>query len=282
MTSRRTGFLLTAGMLLGLFSELPQATAHQGLHRQIEALSRRIGSSPREPALYLRRGELYRRHGDWSEALADFDHAQKLAPELVDVEFHKGRLLLSAGKPKEAKESLDRFLAVKRHHILALVTRARARVKLGEFLAAARDYGTATARLRDGGQKARPEYYLECARALQAAGEIHVDAAARCLDEGIRCLGPLPSLQNAAIRLELLRKRYDAALRRLDQTFGKQARKENWLARRADILAEAGRDAEARAALEAAITALDLLPVHRRQTRAVSRLRAKLLSTLER
>lgn len=92
------------------------------------------------------------------------------------------------------------------------------------------------------------------------------------LDQGMRHLGPLVSLQHYAISLELQRNQYNAALVRLDQIAAKSSRKETWLLRRAEIMAKAGRNNEAMDALNNALAALHLLPQHRGNTRAMREL----------
>ena len=95
------------------------------------------------------------------------------------------------------------------------------------------------------------------------------------LDEGINKLGPLVTLELAAIDLELRRDNYDAALARLDVITAQSERKEMWLVRRGEILSAAGRSEEAREAFNAALTAIDSLPPARRQSKAITALQLR-------
>jgi len=103
----------------------------------------------------------------------------------------------------------------------------------------------------------------------------------RGLDEGINKLGPVVTLQLAAIDLELRRKNYDAALTRLDQITAKSERKEAWLVKRGEILKLAGRDDEARTAFNAALVAIEALPPAYRQSRTVIALELRARSALK-
>ena len=58
------------------------------------------------------------------------------------------------------------------------------------------------------------------------------------------------------------------------------ARKETWLARRADILARAGRTDQARSAYAAALTAIEALPAATRRTKAVAELEGRVRRAL--
>ena len=257
----------------------PPALAHPAIEVQVAALTKQIELDPGNATLYLRRGELHRVHRDWDTAMADYERAHSLDPELDIVHLSRGRMLLEAGWPKAAKVALDRFVSRRPDHVTARVTRARVLAKLGRYRAAAADFTRAIALIQSP-HKPIPEYYLERARALAAAGPAHLDQALRGLDEGVERLGPLVTLQLYAIELELKAKRYDAALARLDRIAAGAARKERWLARRGEILAHAGRHAEARAAWVQARTAIAALPPRRRGTRAVAELENRIRMAL--
>lgn len=257
----------------------PPAAAHGPIHEQIATLASRITADSQNAALYLKRGELHNHHREWDAALADYDRAARLDPTLAAVDLARGRTLLDAGRPGPAKLALDRFLAKHSDHAEALGTRARALVKLGQRLAAAADYTRAIAAW-EGLNRPHPEYYLERARALAAEGGDHVKEALRGLDEGIQRLGPLVTLQLYAIDLELAANRYDAALARLQTLAAQSPRKEPWLARRGEILEQAGRVAPARLAYEQALAAIESLPARHRKTRATTELEAQIHAAL--
>ena len=218
------------------------APAHEGLHEQIAAITAKIKRDPKNASLYLQRGELHRLHRDWTRAAADYDRAERLQPSLKIVELARGKMLFESGRFKSAKLTLDRFLSQQPGHYGALLTRARVLAKLRDRNAAAKDYTAALAL----SSPPEPELYHERANVL-AGDEHHIDEALRGLDEGIRRLGPVVTLQLAAIDLELRRKNYDAALARLDQITAQAERKQPWLARRSEILKLASGDEQARA-----------------------------------
>jgi predicted Zn-dependent protease len=255
--------------------------AHPELERQIADATARIEAHPADPELRLKRGELHRLHRDWPAAEADYAAARRLDPNLAAVDLVLGTMLLEAGRAAEARVTLDRFLARVPRHATGLATRARAWVELGRPLAAAEDY---TRALRSLGpdERALPDYYLERARALAAAGPRHLDQAIAGLDEGLAALGQPVTLQLLAIDLEVQRKRPDAALARLERVAAAASRQEAWLVRRGEILEQAGRAEEARTAYRSALEAIERLPPGRRTTRAVERLEAEARGALAR
>ena len=265
--------LAAAAACLGIALALP-TQAHEGLHEQIADVTAQIRREPTNASLYLKRGELHRLHRDWDSAFADYGRAEQLNPRLDEVKFGRGRAYLEAGKPGEAKIWLDRFLMAKPAHVDALVTRARVLVNLKQSIAAAADYSRAIEQLA----KPKPEYYIERAQALAAGG--HNEEALSGIDEGVKKLGPLVTLQLFAIELELSRKSYDAALSRLEQIAVQSPRKESWLARRGEILLLAGRKNEAREAFKASLAAIEALPQHHRTTKATLELERRVRTAL--
>jgi len=249
--------------------------AHEGLHEQIAALTAKIKRDPKNASLYLQRGELHRLHRDWMRASADYDRAERLQPSLQIVDLARGKMLFDSGRLQRAKLTLDRFLFRQPEHYEGLITRARVLAKLGAQMDAAKDFTQALSL----SSVPEPELYLERANVL-AADVRQLEEALRGLDEGINKLGPLVTLQLAAIDLELRRKNYDGALVRLDQITAQSQRKEAWLVRRGEILKLVGRDEEARAAFNAALTAIESLPPAHRQSRSVSALEVRARSAL--
>jgi len=265
-------FIWLVAICVGL--SLP-VQAHEGLHEQIAAITAKIKRDPKNASLYLQRGELHRLHRDWMRAAADYDRAERLQPGLQIVDLARGKMLFDSGKLQRAKLTLDRFLSRQPAHYEGLITRARVLVKLGARTDAAKDFTRALSLA----SIPEPELYLERANVV-AVGVAQLPDALSGLDEGINKLGPLVTLQLVAIDLELRRKNYDGALVRLEQITAQSQRKEAWLVRRGEILKLAGRDAEARAAFNAALTAIESLPPAHRQSRSVSALELRARSAL--
>ena len=250
------------------------AFAHGPLLEQIEKLTAEIARDPGNAQLYIRRGELHRVHEEWDAALADYRRAQTLAPAEDRIDFLRGRALQEAGRSGQAKTALDVYLARHPGHVEARVARARALRALGEYRAAVDDYAHAIERI----SRPDPDLYLERARTQLAAGD-PVQAIAG-IDAAVERLGPIPSLQLFAIELDVQQGRVDAALLRLDVLAARSPRKETWLARRGEILAQAGRPDEARTAYVAALAALEALPPAPRHTKAIVDLEGQVRSAL--
>lgn len=258
------------------FALLPSfARAHEGLHEQIVGITAKIKRDPKNASLYLQRGELHRLHRDWGRASADYNTAARLQPELKIVDLARGKMLFESGRLQRAKVTLDRFLGQQPGHYEGLITRGRVLARLGVRNDALRDFTQALAK----SSPPDPDIYLERAQVL-AGDQQRVGEALSGLDEGIKRLGPLVTLQLAAIELELRRQNYDGALNRLDLIAAQSERKEAWLVRRGEILRLAGQEAEACEAFNAALIAIDSLPPDRRQSKTVTALQLRARTAL--
>ncbi len=262
-------------------SPAPPLGAHVEIERQVSDVSKKIAENPGDASLYLKRGELYRQHHDFDLALADFEAAATLAPDLAAVDLARGLTLLDAGRPQLSLPCLDRFLARLPAHVEGRVTRARALLALGRRLEAALDF-TDAIHISTEERPPRPEHYLERAQALRAEGPEHLEEALDGLEEGIARLRSPAVLEGLAAELELARGNLPGALEHLEKAWAGSPRRETFLERKADILERADRLDEACLAYEAAQAALESLSPGKRGSRAMIELQARIGSGLER
>jgi hypothetical protein len=250
------------------------AVAHDDLANQIAALTAQIAQQPRSAELLLRRAGLYRLQREWAASLADLDRAERLDPNLQTVDLIRAWLYFDKTEWLLAERSATRLLDRQPRHVTALLLRARARLRLGRRQPAIDDFGAAL------NERPLPDVYLERARAIAEGTGGSVEQSLRSLDAGVARLGPVVTLELAAIDLEMRLNRYDAALARLDRVSAPASRQDTWLARRGDIFARAGRIEEARAsyraALDAAVTQSARKPPSRASRDLIEQVRASL------
>lgn len=252
---------MTRRLLLLLLLAAPMF-AHEGLHEQIAEVTQRIERAPRDATLYLKRAELYRLHEEFAAAARDYDRAAALHPHLHGVDLGRGLLLTASGHTDKAVAALRRYAAEEPGDREGHIALARALVRTGRAPEGAAEFTIALRSVAD------PDIAIERANALLAAGK--ADDALAGLDQMLARLGPVVTLQLAAIDIETNGGNIDEALRRIDAAMAVAPRKESWLERRGDLLARTGRQKEAREAYEAALRALSSLPLERRATRAIS------------
>lgn len=244
------------------------ALAHGDIHERIESLSKQIAASPQNARLHAQRAELCRQHEDWQGALADCDLAKRLDPSL-ELDLLRSRTLLESGQAAMALPLLDGFLGRHPQHPQALACRARAETKLGQHLAAIADFREALKLT----PIPEPDLVLECGDALVA--QKCEKEAVQVLAVGIDKLGPIPSLVIRAMTLEIATKDFEAALTRVETMQQSAPRPEPWMAKRAAILALAGRIQDSRAAWQRLLEHLAALPNLERGSHAMSKLAAE-------
>jgi len=246
--------------------------AHEGIHEQIEQVTKEIAGNPKDANLYLRRGELFRFHGEVKRALADYASAERLNPQLDAVDLCRGHLYYDRNEYTLAEKYFVRFLAKHPENVDGLLTRARLFAAMKKYQQAVQDY-TEAIRLT---AEPTPEFYIEKANALSAQGEAHRQQAIATLNEGVAKLGPIVTLQLPAIDLDVQAKNYDSALQRIDSLMAQSDRKESWLFRRGEILQKADRTAEAQAEFKKALSEIESLPSYLKETRATRELESEI------
>ena len=250
------------------------AFAHGDLHPRILEITEQIKHTPTNALLYFQRAELYRIDGDFTNALTDLNAVARLDRSLKRVDFLRGQVQLDAGQPQSAITPLNRYLANHPPDPEAYTVRARVLAKLERPAAAIEDFTTAIQL----STTPNPELFIERAAAWRALGK--PEEAIRGLDEGIRKIGPIVTLQLPAVEAELALKKTDAALARIDTVTARLQRQETWLVRRAEILRAAGREEEAKKNYYAALEAIDRLPPAHRGTRMTLELETRIRASL--
>lgn len=231
------------------------AFAHGQLLIRIAEVSQQINTTTNKTAqLYLERAELYRMDQNWPAAEADYARATKSGSDSVKVDCCHAGMLADAGQLQAARALFDKVLDRAHRNGEALVGRARVQLKLGQRKAAITDFRRGLELLAE----PAADDFIELANALASEGK--GTEALQTLDIGIKRFGPIPALQTPAIDLELSRTNYSGALVRIETVLPQLLRKENWLARRGDVLLVAGRNAEARQSYREALAVISALP----------------------
>lgn len=256
-------------LLLSFWLRPGNLRAHGDLDVRIQDLSGQIAAQPEDAALRRQRAELYRQHAQFEPALVDLAIAARQKPQDAFIQLARARVFSDAGQPTNALDAVQIFLAVQPEHLEALVIRARCQFKLNRVQAAVSDYTLALAK----NTTPEPDLFLECARAQAAIGQMA--NALNGLDNGMARVGEVPALQLAAIEYERCLAHFDAALARVDKLIARHPVKEPWLVLRAEILAQAGRLVEARAAFQQVFAGIEAYPPARRELEQTMKLQAR-------
>lgn len=263
---RQTGALLmlAAGCLLAALTG--PAWGHGAYHERLAQLATELEKTPNDPALHFQLADLNGQHGDWQMALLNLDRVDELAPGKYLTALLRGQAWLTGGQPAKAKTALDPLLAEHPECARGWLLRARVAQRLGDGPGSLADYREALRRT----PAPEPDLVQETADALAVQG--FTQEAVQVLAAAIEKLGAVPSLALRAMDLEIATKNFDAALTRVEALQKSAPRPEPWMARRASVLAQAGRIEESRAAWQALIDHLAALPNLERGSHAMSKL----------
>jgi tetratricopeptide (TPR) repeat protein len=186
-------------LLILLATLTSAARGHPDLILQIEELDVQLKSQPGNVELLVKRGDLYRRHQDYTAAAQDFNAARSIDPSNPEIDFYAGRLALAAGNGVEAEQLLARYLAHYPQHAAAWALRGEANIQIRSPGAAA-EYFAQAIRYSN---RPSPGLYSLNALSLVAIGESSWTGARQVIDE---------ALQHFPLELTLLGLGVDIAL----------------------------------------------------------------------
>lgn len=246
---------------------------HPPVEEALAALTRAIEQGP-SVTLLCRRGELEVRAGRPARGRADFERAVALDPTRPEPWLCRAQLALDTGDVAGALEAARTAAARCTDCAEARFAEARALDAGGEGRAALAQFDAALAAL----DRPHPEQWLE--RAELAERGAGVTEALRGLDVAVERMGDLLPLHLAALDLEVRLHRTDDALRRLDRLEGIAPNHAEILARRADVLFDAGRSLEAWSEYTRALEEVERLSPDRRALPGMRALEVRLRARL--
>ncbi len=225
-----------------------------------------LEKNPADAGLHAELAGVRREHGEWQNALQEWNEVERLAPGKYPIDFLRAQVLYDSRDAAGAIRALDRFIATHPAHPPARLLRGRARAALHQAEASLADFRAAFAATT----QLEPDLVIEVAGVMSAQG--HREEALAVFLAGIARLGPVPSLLLPLIDLEIASGRADTALARIDAAQKSAPRPEPWMAKRADALGQLGRNAEARVAWENLMQRLAALPPRELGSNAMSQL----------
>ena len=164
---------------------------------------------------------------------------ERASGQSPDTQYLRGLAYAGLKRREKALAAFNASLSMRPAQ--AAVLTARGKLQMGDQnLQAAIDDFKRAAELAP-----TPVAFLEEANAWRAAGKTR--EALQALDRGIALGGPRPELLEMALDIDVETGRWDSALERVDRLSELAPRPEPWIARRARLLARAGRAEQAKA-----------------------------------
>lgn len=222
--------------------------AHTDVDPEIAEITQELANQPDNGDLLLRRGQLYRFNGKFTDSLRDLEQAWLLDRDNRQVALERCRTLMALGRYHEAEPALDQYLQGEAgvSRVVALVERAhlyartnRTDLALVDFSEALNFYPTV-------------ELYIKRGHLQEELGQL--DAAAAGYREGLSQLRQATILRRELIRVETAQGRYPEALTLIDEELAAASVKTEWYLRRAEVLAAMGQMAATDDARHLALT----------------------------
>lgn len=229
---------------------------HGNHEERVELYTAKIKRQPDDVVARHQLALAYVENDDWKLALEQLDIADSLKPPGSELDFSvtRGRALAIGDDLDGARQVLDTYLGKHADDGPALLERARIFAAQGQWAPCLADYRGALKLI----SHPDPDVFLEVAEILSQ--QKHGDEAIATIQRGIASQGNVPALVLKAMELESAAGHYDAALTRIDTMTKLMPRPEPMLAKRAALLAKAGRHDESRLAWEDLARHIESLP----------------------
>ncbi len=226
-------------LLCVLYVHNGNAFAHAGHEEQLLRINRAIEQQPDDQALYIRRGSIYSGNRQFDDAIANFEHAERLGPGVL-VAFERGVLYYRMGDFERATAYFNQYLEQFPQAAHAYEYRAWAARDTGNYQQAIADLNN----YFDVLEKPHPGNYIAAANMLHDMQQ--TEQALQLLDKGMGKIGLTPQLQRRAIELELERDQVSNAIARQDSLRKPLNANPLWKLQMAELLLQDKRDEAAR------------------------------------
>jgi len=267
---------IMALMILQVFLfGISSLTAHDGVHIDVDRVTKEIKASEDPGPLYLLRARLCRAHGRPELGLQDLQMARGCGVDPFAEKLERALCLRDSLKTQQALRLLDELAATPGNTAMEVFNeRSAIRESMGDIDGAIIDLARIHALVPDLEKTLRLGMLYEKRKAPGIAAALYRKMIERNGESAL--------LSISLIRAETDNGHYDAALSLVAGKLRQAGLKAPWLQRKAEILQAAGRDAEAASALKEALKELDVIfkrrpvPIHRVTRARILRLLGRL------
>ena len=208
--------------------------AHSDVDPTIAKITAKLVDEPNNVDLLLRRGQLYRFNGKFTDSLSDLDQAWLLDRKNLRIILERSRTLVALGRENEAQTGFEQCLEGKSGvaRMIPLVERAHLYTRTGQSDLAIADFSEAI------NLYPTVELYLARGRLQEGLGQF--DAAVAGYRDGLSRLQQASILRRELIRITMIQGHYPEALIMIDKELASAPVKTEWYLRRAEVLSAMG------------------------------------------
>ncbi len=273
----RTRFLSTCLLLLSCFWWVIHSQAHDEVHHAIHELDHQIEAQPHQLDLYFLRGQMHQKNNHFNAAFSDFQTCQLLAKKqhkiLPKPTLSLAKLCFQQELYYLALLFADKYISQTSpsNHTYAYITKARCYAQLNKEIKAKALWEKVLATT----PTPKPEYYLTTASIILKANNKDATGAIQCLQNGIKKLGDIITLQTKIIEIAQQHQQYEVAITMLNYIIKNQKRQEKWLLQKANLLLAANQPQKAKQTYQQTLTAIQQLPKQHQVTPLVQQIKTQ-------
>jgi len=230
---------------------------HGDLSLRIAEKTNAIRTEPKNALLYMQRGELYFQHEQPDSALIDYRTALNKGLDTSVIHELMAEAFLANEENEEGLRSVAEFLALEPSNLKGIHTRGKLLEASGKLKDAIADFEFVLEKANN----PRPQDFAHLSDLYLKSDPTDFERSIGTLNNGIKKLGNVISLQMKIYDLEKGRKNYTAAHQLLDEMMGPLSRKERLLVEKAELFLMEGKTLEAAEWLVTSENAIASLPL---------------------
>ena len=175
-----------------------RAGAEDDIAEALEGINQQIQAKPNDGRLLVQRSRLLALQKKFDQALADLDQANRLTP-FAEIDRERAQVYLAAGWYETGLEHASRHLTRQSSDAEGYAVRGRLNARLDRPAEAGKDFAAAIQHTK----QPPIELYLERAQALTTPDGAHLQDALGTIEQAIVRVGPVVTLESAALEIEL-------------------------------------------------------------------------------
>ncbi|MEJ2416997.1 MAG: tetratricopeptide repeat protein [Exilibacterium sp.] len=259
MNAKSVFFATIAAVLIAAVS--PTVFSHGAAQDRLHRLEHEIEHHPDDPALYVKRGRVYRDAEQWDNALNDFVSALKIDRQYHEARYWQGEALMQKGDLRGAEQVLKKYITQVPDSPSGNRTLSQVLMQLHKYPQAA--YYLDQTIQHD--SRPPPQVFLERARALANITPLPTRRIVAGLKKGLVKHPRNVVIINELVRIYELAEQRDSALAAIDLLPSRLRDSPKWLNRRAQIEMHRGHRKRALDLYRQTIAKIDALPEQRRR-----------------
>lgn len=259
-----------------LFFTIP-IFGHGDLGEEIERVSMDIKNAPNNSRLYLKRGQLYTKHLEYTAAKSDLSKARQLDVHLVITDLLMAKIFSATHEPNTALAYINSFLKNQPNQPDGLIIRSGIFHQLQQETAAQKDLEVALYNLKS----PSPKHYIAIAESFLRADSLNIAPALDWLEKGQNQFGFDIVLAEKKLALLIQYQRYNRALETIERLIVKFPRPEKWLFQKGEIFEKLDKIENARFYYQKTLESIDRLPMRLQMTKKMLALTASSIEKIQ-